>query len=269
MRSQVVVPVVCAALGGAVTAGALMATGVVGSGQTVIQQAAPLLTAGPVGGTAAGDVYRRESTGVVGVTAETVPVRASAFDVDDARPGRPTSGSGFVIDDKGHIVTAAHLVRAASDVQVQLGERTLPARVVGLDEGDDIALLRIDPDGLDLHPLELGDSDAIQVGDPVIAIGDTAAGLQPTMAAGTLAARQPRVTSAGGGAVVTDALQTDAPLHATDTGGPLLDGSGRVIGVNTRMLAAGGQAVDLAVPINTARAVLPRLSGAAFKVVGG
>jgi S1-C subfamily serine protease len=271
MRSQVVVPVVCAVLGGAVTAAGLIAAGVVvtpDSAGGVAPMAATLLSAGPVSATAAGDVYRREAQGVVAVRARTVPVMPSAFDIAPRRPDGISAGSGFVLDGDGRIVTAAHLVRAAGDVSVHLGTQQLPARVVGLDVAHDLAVLQIDPSGVDLHPLTLGDSDMVQVGDPIVAIGRVG-GMQPALAAGAISARQPRVAGPGG-IVVTDALQTDAALLEGDSGGPLLDSSGEVIGINTRMaIGDGSRAVALAVPSSTARMVLPRLSVRTMKVVGG
>jgi S1-C subfamily serine protease len=271
MRSQVIVPVVCAVLGGVATAAALTAMGMVvtpDSGGTVAPMSATFLSAGPVSGTPAGDVYRNEADGVVGVTARTVPVVASAFDVLPRQPGGLSAGSGFVLDRDGHVVTAAHLVRAAGDVRVQVAGRSLPARVIGLDVASDLAMLKVDAGSLVLHPLRLGDSDAVQVGDPVVAIGH-AGGEMPVLAAGTLSARQPRLAGPGG-ALVTDALQTDARVLDGDAGGPLLDSSGRVIGINTRMaIGDGSRGVSLAVPVNTARAVLPRLNVTAMKVVGG
>jgi S1-C subfamily serine protease len=267
MRSQVVVPVVWAVLGGGVTAASLLAAGVVtpGARSTVVQQASPLLTSNPVGGTAAGDVYRDAADGVVGVVARALPVPPSAFDTMQRRPDGKVAGSGFVLDADGIVVTAAHLVRSASDVEVDLGPRTVPGRVIGVDEGDDLALLRVRPGDLQLHPLELGDSDMVQVGDPVLAMGRPE-GLEPTLVTGAVSARQPRVTASGGGAI-SDALQVDAPLDQGDCGGPLLDSAGRVTGVNTRMVTAEGETVDLAVPVNTVRRMLPALSGKAMKVV--
>jgi S1-C subfamily serine protease len=267
MRSQVVVPVVAAVLGGGITAATLVAAGVVepGARTSMMQQASPLLAGGAVGGTAAGEVYRSRAGGVVGVTSRAVPVTPSAFDLPARRTDGVLSGSGFVVDDDGHILTAAHLVRAASDVRVTLAGRTRAARVLGVDETNDLALLSVDTSGLELHPLDLGDSDAVRVGDPAIVLGRSA-GLTPTLSTGTVAARQPQV-AAPGGAAVDDALQIDAPLHAADTGGPLLDASGRVTGVNTRMVTAAGDTVELAIPSNTVRRVLPRLSGKAMKVV--
>jgi putative serine protease PepD len=270
MRSQVVVPVVAAVLGGGVTAATLLAAGVVAPGtrSTMIQQASPLLSSGPVGGTAAGNVYRREAAGVVGVTARAVPVAPSAFDLPSRRSDGVLSGSGFVLDDGGHIVTAAHLVRAASDVRVTLpGRPSVAARVLGVDETNDLAVLGIDASGVELHPLPLGDSDAVRVGDPAIVLGRTA-GLAPTLSSGTVAARQAQIVTPGG-AAVADALQVDAPLQEGDAGGPLLDTAGRVTGVNTRMVTASGDTVELAIPVNTVRRVLPQLSGKAMKVVSG
>jgi S1-C subfamily serine protease len=271
MRSQLLVPVVCAVLGGVATAAALGAAGMVASpdaGADITPVAATLLAARPLTATAAGDVYRREAQGVVAVTARTVPVAASAFDVAARRPDGLSAGSGFVLDREGHVVTAAHLVRAAGDVRVEVGTRRLEARVVGIDAASDLAVLQVDPNAADLHPLALGDSDAVQVGDPVVAIG-RAPGMLPALAAGSVSARQPRIEGPGG-AVVTAALQTDAALAEGDCGGPLLDSSGRVIGVNTRMAVGdGSQAVGLAVPASTARTVLPRLSVSTLKVVGG
>jgi S1-C subfamily serine protease len=269
MRSQVLLGVLAAIFGGGVTAALLLATGAVSTSSqtTMLQATTPLLGSGPVGGTAAGNVYRGNSAGVVGVTARSVPVSASAFDLPSRRPDGMLSGSGFVLDDDGHIATAAHLVRAASDVQVYLAGRSVPARVVGVDEGDDLAVLRVDAPGLDLQPLKLGDSDSVRVGDPAIAIGRTA-GLEATLTTGTIAAQQSRVPAAGG-ASLHDALEVDAPLDEEDCGGPLLDASGHVTGINTRMVTATGDTVDLAIPVDTLRRLLPQLSGKAMKVVSG
>jgi S1-C subfamily serine protease len=269
MRSQVVTPLVAAVLGGAVVAAVLLALGAVstGSGTQMVQSTTPLLSSGSIGGTAAGDIYRGNAAGVVGVTARAVPVSASAFDLPSRRPDGMLSGSGFVLDGDGHIATAAHLVRAASDVQVYVSGRTVPARVVGVDEADDLAMLKVDTPDLNLQPLHLGDSDTVRVGDPAIAIGRTS-GLAATLTAGAIAAHQARVPAAGG-AELTDALEVDAPMDSDDCGGPLLDATGHVTGVNTRMVTASGETVDLAIPVNTMRRVLPQLSGKTTKVVSG
>jgi S1-C subfamily serine protease len=268
VRSRIAVPVVCAVLGGAAAAAALLASGVVSTDRRItVTQAAPLLASGPVGGSLAADVYRRDAAGVVGILARTVPVGASAFDVGTRRSDGVVTGSGFVLDHDGRVVTAAHLVRTASDIEVDVNGRTQRARVLGLDEATDLAVLQIDAPGANVLPLELGDSDAVRVGDPAMGLGRTL-GLQPSLVSGAVAARQPRV-QAPGGAVLVDALQFDTPLHDFDSGGPLLDGDGQVIGVNTRMFTTEGSAVEIAVPSNTLRQVLPRLRGQGLKVVGG
>src|SRR4051812_10611168 len=216
MRSQLVLGVVAAVLGGGITAAVLLLAGRLSSGGVtmVMQPAAPLLGAGPGGGTAAGNVYPGNADGVVGVTARAVPVSASAFDLPSRRPDGMLSGSGFVLDDSGHIATAAHLVRAASDLRVDVAGRSVPAQVVGVDESDDLAVLRVDAPDLDLHPLKLGDSDSVKVGDAAIATGRSA-GLAATLTTGTIAAHQARVPAAGG-AVLRDALEVDAPLEEED-----------------------------------------------------
>jgi S1-C subfamily serine protease len=268
MRSQVVVPLLCAMLGGVATAAVLAATGLLQTGgRQTLTQTVSLLDAGPVGGTALGDVYRRAGAGVVGVSARSVPVSASAFDVGERPRDGVLTGAGFVVDPDGHVLTAAHLVRAASEVDVDLDGHTLPARVVGVDAAIDVAMLRVDSGTLELQPLELGNSDAVSAGDPVLGMARVA-GAAATLVSGTIAARQPRLTAAGG-ATIEDALQLDVALHDGDAGGPLLDAAGRVIGLNTRMLAADGRRVEFAVPASTLRRALPQLRGRAMKVMGG
>jgi S1-C subfamily serine protease len=268
MRSQVVVPLVCAVLGGAATAAVFLAAGLLDAGgREPATQIVSLLGSRPVGGTTAGDVYRREVGGVVGVTARSVPVSATAFDIGERPRDGVLSGSGFVVDRDGHVLTAAHLVRAASEVAIDLDGQTRPARVIGVDQSTDVAVLRIDPQGADLHPLELGDSDAVGVGDPAIGLA-RAAGLAPTLVSGAIAARQPRLT-ASGGTTIADALLLDAPRQAGDDGGPLLDAMGRVIGLNTRMLTTSGASVEFAVPASTLARVLAQIRGRATKVTGG
>src|SRR5919202_4970696 len=269
MRSQVAVPVLCAVLGGVVTAAALRVTGVVepaNATRTIVQQG-PLLAANAVGGTPAGDVYRSGAAGVVAVRAQTVAAPPTAFDDGTGESGVVT-GAGVVVDDQGHVLTAAHLVRAATSVEVDCGGRRAAAKVLGLDPSTDLAVLDVGTARLGLARVTLGDSNEVSVGDPVVALGREP-GASPALAAGTIAARQRTLPAAGGGRL-DDVLQIDADLGPSDIGGPLLDGSGQVIGVNTRMRTPdGGAAVDLAVPANTARRVLAQMLDSTQKVVGG
>lgn len=267
MRSQVAVPVVCAVLGGVVTAGGLVLAGVTSApaARTVVQQE-PLLASSPVGATAAGQVYQRDASGVVALEARTVVAPPTAFDSLGEPAGR-RSGAAIVVAD-GTLLTAAHLVRAASQIEIDCGGRRAAATVAALDMSSDLAVLRVRPDGLGVSPLALGDSDTVRVGDPAVALGREP-GAQPALSAGTIAARQSNLLGAGGGRL-DEALQLDAQLGPADVGGPLLDAAGHVIGIITRMRTVGGnQATDLAVPVNTARSVLAALDNPAAKVVGG
>ncbi len=267
MRSQVAVPVVCAVLGGAVTAGGLVLAGLTAAPatRTVVQQE-PLLASSPVGATAAGQVYQRDASGVVAIEARTVVAPPTAFDSPGRRTGR-VSGAAVVVGD-GTLLTAAHLVRAASQIEVDCGGRRASATVAALDMTSDLAVLRVRPDGLGVSPLPLGDSDTVRVGDAAVALGREP-GAAPALSAGVIAARQSSLQGVGGGRL-DDALQLDAELGPADVGGPLVDAAGYVIGITTRMRTAGGaDATDLAVPVNTARGVLSSLDDPAAKVVGG
>ena len=267
MRTRVTTGVIWAALGGAVTAGGLLLTG---AGATpvprTIVQAGPLLASGAIGGTAAGEVYQRDATGVVALRARTVVAPPTGFD-GGARDGRYVSGSAAVVGD-GLLLTAAHLVHAASAIDIDCGGRRATATVAALDTNTDLALLRVKPDGLRLSSLALGDSDLVRVGDPAVALGRQP-GAAPALSAGTIAARQPVLRSADGGAL-QGALQVDADLGPVDIGGPLLNAGGDVIGITTQMrIASTAQPIDVAVPASAAQHMLAQLDDPVAKVVGG
>ncbi|MCW2958276.1 MAG: hypothetical protein JWP18_1079 [Solirubrobacterales bacterium] len=266
--TSIPVVVVSAVLGGAIAAGgvALLDLGAESRTTTVLQQA-PL--AAPDGRIAAGgamtarDLYRRDSPGVVFVRADVVAQsQASPFDFGMPSEQRGTStGSGFVIDDTGNILTNAHVIDGAVKVTVQLADKqVVDARVIGKDTSSDIALLRIDPDGLNLSPLALGSAKAVQVGDPVIAIGNPF-GLDRTLTTGVVSALQRRIT-APDGTGISNVIQTDAAINPGNSGGPLIDAAGRVIGINSQIETRGGGGnvgIGFAVPIDTAKQILPQL----------
>lgn len=263
-----------AVLGGAVTAAVLVSSGVVDGGMTttVIQQAplsrmaaadAPqtVSDSSEAGGLTAREIYRRDAPGVVFVRAQVVKRSQSPFDLfGSAEPGEAT-GAGFVVDDKGYLLTNAHVIASSTAVTVSFSDhRTRPAQVVGKDSDNDLALLKVDPRGLDLHPLELGDSGSVQVGDPTIAIGNPF-GYEQTLTTGVVSALQ-RLIQAPSGASIADVIQTDASINPGNSGGPLIDAAGRVIGINSQIATgAGGESVGIgfAIPVNTAKAVLPEL----------
>ena len=251
-----------AAIGSGVTALVLLGMGEP-DGETRTTVVAPVLaTRGALGQTAgsgasAADLYRRAAPAVVFVRARTVPGDRSGFDLAESATDGETTGAGFVFDDGGRILTNAHVIRAATDISVTLADgRTVSARALGKDDVRDLALLAIDPKGLDLEPLALGNSDGVQVGDPTIALGNPT-GAASTLTTGVVSAVGQRLEAADGTAI-DDVIQTDAAVGAGNAGGPLLDGRGTVIGVNSHIVTPGGP-VAFAVPVNTVRAAIPQL----------
>ena len=175
------------------------------------------------------------------------------------------SGSGFVIDRDGHVVTNNHVVEGADALQVVLadGSVTNEVEIVGRDPYSDLAVIAIDADPESLVPLALGDSDALQVGQRVIAIGNPF-GLQGTMTTGVVSAVGRTLTSQaleGGSFSNPEIIQTDAAINPGNSGGPLLDSRGRVVGVNTAIRSGTGvnAGVGFAVPVNTVKRIVPGL----------
>jgi S1-C subfamily serine protease len=253
-------------MGGGISAGVLVAAGVPGDDVTrTVVQAGPLAATTPVARSMASmtarEIYRRDAPGVVFIRARSLQQEASPFDLVQPEDNVST-GSGFVIDEEGHVLTNAHVVTLATEVQVTLSDqRTVPAQVVGKDEDTDLAVLKVDPGDLVLRPLELGDSDSVEVGDPTVAIGNPF-GLDRTLTTGVVSAKQRRITAPNGFSI-ENVIQTDAAINPGNSGGPLIDAAGRVIGVNSQIATggAGGGSVGIgfAVPINTAKAVIPQL----------
>ena len=176
-----------------------------------------------------------------------------------------SSGSGFMIDQDGHVVTNNHVVENADDLQVVLADGSVihEVEVVGRDPYSDIAVVRIDAPADSLTLLEFGDSDALRVGQKVIAIGNPF-GLQGTMTMGVVSAVGRTLTSQaleGGSFSNPEIIQTDASINPGNSGGPLLDSRGRVMGVNTAIRSGTGvnAGVGFAVPANTVKRIVPQL----------
>jgi S1-C subfamily serine protease len=203
-----------------------------------------------------GEIYRDVAPGVVQITSEVVSPSFSG-------PGPGQSlGSGFVIDKQGHVVTNYHVVQGARQVYVNFSQDDrLEAEVVGTDPSTDLALLEIDAPERALTPLTLGDSEAVQVGDEVVAIGHPF-GLERTVTAGIVSALQ-RQIRAPDRFPIDKVIQTDAPINQGNSGGPLLSAAGEVIGVNTQIAtggtSAGNVGIGFAVPSNTVREVVAEL----------
>ena len=205
-----------------------------------------------------GEIYDRVSPGVAFVQADSAPQEPSALNPFPQPDGGTASGSGFVIDDEGHILTNAHVVAGARNIEVKLGEDEDPveAKLVGRDTSTDVAVLEVNPDDAELRPLTLGSSSELQVGDPVVAIGNPF-GLERTVTTGIVSALQ-RQIEAPNGFAISDVIQTDAAINPGNSGGALLDQNGQVIGINSQIATAGGGGsvgVGFAVPIDTARDV--------------
>jgi S1-C subfamily serine protease len=203
-------------------------------------------------------IYEKDSPGVAFIRAESTPREPSPLNPFPQPDQGTASGSGFVIDEEGHILTNAHVVAGAQDIQVTLGadEDPVDAELVGRDTSTDVAVIKVDPDEADLHPLSLGSSSDLQVGDPVVAIGNPF-GLERTVTTGIVSALQ-RQIQAPNGFTISDVVQTDASINPGNSGGPLLDQNGQVIGINSQIATAGGGGsvgVGFAVPIDTARDV--------------
>jgi S1-C subfamily serine protease len=241
----------------------LLATDVIDSGGTTVVRQTPITPAptNPVsaqGGKTVQQIYSQEGRGVVYIQAEGV---TSDSGLGGSQSGTAT-GSGFVVDKDGTILTNAHVVEGASKVTVsfQEGGEAISADVKGIDTDADIAVLKIDPSGRDLTVLPLGNSSAAQVGDPVVAIGNPF-GLQRTVTTGIVSALQ-RQVDAPSGFPISGVIQTDASINPGNSGGPLLNIQGQVIGINSQIATGGGQGsvgIGFAIPIDSAKKELPKL----------
>jgi S1-C subfamily serine protease len=166
------------------------------------------------------------------------------------------AGSGFLIDTDGHILTNYHVVHGAQAIEVTLGDQSrYRAKFIGADTRNDIALIQIEPRGRKLTALAIGDSRVLQVGQRVLAIGNPF-GFQSTLTTGVVSALG-RTVQTGQDTFIDEAIQTDAAINRGNSGGPLLDSRGEVIGINTAIFTPSGTTagIGFAIPINTARRV--------------
>ena len=174
-------------------------------------------------------------------------------------PQEGGTGSGFVYDAEGHIVTNYHVVENAEELSVTLADgEVYPAEIVGVDPSNDLAVVRIDVENLP-QPVALGDSDGLRVGEFVVAIGNPF-GLERTLTVGVISSLG-RVIQSPDGRFIGEAIQTDAAINPGNSGGPLLDLEGRVIGVNSQIISPSraSAGIGFAVPVNTVKRVVPQL----------
>ena len=269
MRRLFLVPFVSALIGGGIVVAVVAAAGGLSEGKTTVTTVeaatpAPSNASAQTTGLTPHQIYVRDAPGVAFVTSTIVQKSESPFNLfggETQRQGEAT-GSGIVIDANGTILTNYHVVENAVKVTVSFEKgQTVEAQVVGKDPSHDLAILRIHPDGLTLHPLTLGDSSSAQVGDPVYAIGNPF-DLERTLTTGVVSALQRQIT-APNGFTISNVLQTDAPINPGNSGGPLLDAGGRVIGINSQIetggSGGGSVGIGFAVPINLAKSEIAQL----------
>jgi len=200
-------------------------------------------------------IYSRVGPGVVNITS--VVVEKDFFSRPIPKEG---AGSGAIIDTKGYILTNQHVIRDSEKLEVTLSDGSKwPARLVGSDPSNDLAVLKIEAPDKKLTVIPMGDSSQLEVGQKVLAIGNPF-GLGQTLTTGIISSLARHIRSESG-ILINDVIQTDAAINPGNSGGPLLDSNGKIIGVNSAIISPTGASVGIgfAVPINTAKRVLPDL----------
>jgi S1-C subfamily serine protease len=258
------ISVISGVIGGAIVAvvfAVLLATGVVGgSEKTVVQQGISSSTTGTAGTKSVNEIYKQSAPGVVSIKTK---VSTGSSDLFGAQQQGTASGTGVVVSKDGYIVTNAHVVENhQGNPTVEFSDnKTVTAKIVGTDPSNDVAVLKVDSGNHDLKPLPLGDSGKLEVGSPVVAIGNPF-GLDQTVTTGILSALQRSIT-APNDFQISNVIQTDAAINPGNSGGPLLDADGNVIGINSQIATSGGSqgnvGIGFAVPINTVKTIIPQL----------
>jgi S1-C subfamily serine protease len=196
-------------------------------------------------------IYRQASSAVANIL-----TKATEYDFFMDPVPVEGAGSGFVIDARGYILTNFHVVQDAQSIEVVLGDQSkYPAKFIGADQRNDVALIQIDPKGKKLAVLSLGDSSTLQVGQKVLAIGNPF-GFQSTLTTGIVSALG-RTVQTGQTTFIDEAIQTDAAINRGNSGGPLINSHGEVIGINSAIYTPSGTTagIGFAIPINTAKVI--------------
>ncbi|GAA0138706.1 serine protease [Lithospermum erythrorhizon] len=203
-------------------------------------------------------LFQENTPSVVYITNLAARQDAFTLDVLEVPQG---SGSGFVWDRDGHIVTNYHVIRGASDVKVTIADQTTyDAKIVGFDQDKDVAVLRIDAPKEKLRPIPIGVSADLLVGQKVFAIGNPF-GLDHTLTTGVISGLRREISSAATGRPIQDVIQTDAAINPGNSGGPLLDSSGNLIGINTAIYSPSGASsgVGFSIPVDTVGGIVDQL----------
>jgi S1-C subfamily serine protease len=247
------------ALGGAYAMGSLDGTSTVTVREVSVENTAePTRFRTPGDVLTIGEIYKRSASGVVQITA----TGSTQVDPFGGSETQRALGSGFVFDKAGYIITNYHVVEGAGSIEVTFSNNaSIDARLVGSDPSTDIAVLKVQMEASALTPLSLGNSDAVQVGDQVVAIGNPF-GLSRTATAGIVSALQRQITAPSQYAI-DHVIQTDAPINHGNSGGPLINARGEVIGVNAQIetggTSEGNTGVGFAIPSNTVKSVAAQL----------
>jgi S1-C subfamily serine protease len=256
-----------ALLGGALALGLALATGALHASShatTVVEQTPATATASASGSWRA--VYSRTAPGTVAITV--AATRSASTPFGQTEQQATALGSGYVLNGQGDIITVAHVVEGATSIRVAFEDGTTrTASVLGKDESSDVAVLHVNTSGLTLHPLSLGSSRALAVGDPLAVIGD-ALGFDRSLSTGVVSGLD-RTIQAPNGFTIAHAIQTDAALNPGNSGGPVLDSSGQVIGISDQIATGNNEfgrsttetstGVGFAVPIDMIKAELAQL----------
>ena len=231
-----------------------------GSKSTTVIRSVPVGNSEPAAQTTpltVGQVYRDVHRAIVEIT-----VTSDQASPLGGQQQQRAQGSGFVVDSDGHIVTNDHVVDGAKSVSVQFWNgATYKASVVGTDPSTDLGVIKVDAPQSALHPIQFGNSDSVQVGDPAIAIGSPF-GLEETVTSGIVSALH-RQMEAPNNFTINDSIQTDAAINHGNSGGPLLNINGQVIGVNSQIRSdsGGSDGVGFAIPSNTVKSIADTLIG--------
>ncbi|MEK7816766.1 MAG: trypsin-like peptidase domain-containing protein [Actinomycetota bacterium] len=222
----------------------------------------------PVTAIGAEQIYERFADSVVQMVVTFEGQGSSLYSRNREQQG---VGSGFVVSPEGYIITNAHVVTSegyrspseAKDIEVNFKNgKKVKGSVVGYDlTSSDIAVVKVDPEGLDLVPVVIGDSDAVKVGEPVVAIGSPFGVFASSLSAGVVSATNRTVESPEAGFSIQNAIQTDAAINRGNSGGPLFNQRGEVIGINEQIASTSGgsEGVGFAVPINTAKGAMEQI----------
>jgi S1-C subfamily serine protease len=275
VRNRPLVPLVAllaaGVAGGVITLVGASALGVGGKTTTVREVAASFGGGSPTAfeppsrgkGMSINQIFRRDAPGVVQVTSTELVQTDPFFDFGLPQTQTQKSlGSGFVMDKAGHVITNYHVVQGAQKLEVSFSSGDgMKARLVGADPSTDIAVLQVDARSRALTPLHLGNSDSVRVGDSVVAIGNPL-GYDRSVTAGIVSAVQ-RAIAAPNQYPIDHVIQTDAPINQGNSGGPLIDSRGDVIGVNAQIATSGSSSgnigIGFAIPANTVRTVVGQL----------